>query len=277
MIWLLGIALSLVVGLYLAAPFLAKETTEFKTSEIEAYRYELRAIERSEEAETAKKATLQARLLKAAKAEAPFVGARSLVFPMVICLSLVGASAGIYSIIGSPNFTPETRQAPPAIADDSSPDLESLLPRFEARLAENPNDATGWTLYGRTLMLTGDTGAGLRAYEKALELTDTPDIRKEYQAALTFASQIEFSPSAEDIAAMQNLSPADRTDAIKSMVDSLRARLGTEPNDADGWRRLLTSRKVLGQESAAKTDMEALRKALPDQAEAIIVQSGWTD
>ncbi len=277
MIWLLGIALSLVVGLYLAAPFLAKETTEFKTSEIEAYRYELRAIERSEEAETAKKATLQARLLKAAKAEAPFVGARSLVFPMVICLSLVGASAGIYSIIGSPNFTPETRQAPPAIADVSSPDLESLLPRFEARLAENPNDATGWTLYGRTLMLTGDTGAGLRAYEKALELTDTPDIRKEYQAALTFASQIEFSPSAEDIAAMQNLSPADRTDAIKSMVDSLRARLGTEPNDADGWRRLLTSRKVLGQESAAKTDMEALRKALPDQAEAIIVQSGWTD
>jgi len=43
------------------------------------------------------------------------------------------------------------------------------LPRFEARLAENSNDATGWNLYGRTLMLVGETQAGLRAYERALD------------------------------------------------------------------------------------------------------------
>jgi cytochrome c-type biogenesis protein CcmH/NrfG len=277
MIWFLGIALALVVGLYLSAPFLAKETAETKTNEVEAYRNELRAIERSEEPEKAKKAILQARLLKAAKADAPMAGARSLALPILICAGLVGASAGIYGFIGSPNFTPETRQPPPAVAETSAPDFASLLPRFEARLAENPEDAMGWTLYGRTLMLSGDTASGLRAYEKALELTDTPDIRREYEAALKFAAQVQSGPSADDIAAMQSLSPEDRTAAIESMVDGLRARLETDPNDPEGWARLLRSRQVLGQIEAGKVDIENLRKALPEQADAIIAQSGWTD
>lgn len=277
MIWVLGILLALVLGFYLAAPFLAKETAHSKTNEIEAYRNELRAIERSEEPEKAKKAILQARLLKAAKADLPLAGARSMAIPVAICLSLVGASAGIYGLIGSPNFKPETRQAPPVMAATDSPDFESLLPRFEARLAENPEDAMGWTLYGRTLMLAGDTPAGLRAYERALELTDAPEVRKEYEAAQKFAKQIEFGPSAEDIAAMESLSQEDRTAAIKGMVESLRARLETDSTDAQGWIRLLRSRRVLGQTEAARADIEALRKALPEQAEAIIARTGWND
>ena len=282
MIWVLGIVLALVVGLYLAAPFLAKETAETKANEIEAYRNELKAIERSEAPEKAKRAILQARLLKAAKADAPLAGARSWTFPVVICLALVGGSAGIYGLIGSPNFTPETRQPPPPVmAERPTPDFKDLLPQFEARLAENPNDALGWTLYGRTLMLAGDTPAGLRAYEKALELTDTPDIRREYEAAQKFAAQVQAGPiqsgrRAEDIAAMQTLSPEDRTAAIESMVESLRARLETDPNDPEGWARLLRSRQVLDQIDAGKIDIENLRKALPEQADAIIAQSGWT-
>lgn len=277
MIWVLGISLALVVGLYLTAPFFAKETRGANSSEIEAYRNELRAIERSEEPDKAKKAIMQTRLLKAAKADAPLAGARSLALPVVICAALIGASAGIYGVIGSPNFTPETRQPPPAVAGPSAPDFASLLPRFEARLAENPEDATGWTLYGRTLMLSGDTASGLRAYERALELTDIPEIRKEYEAALKFAAQVQSGPSADDIAAMQSLSPEDRTAAIESMVDGLRARLESDPNDPEGWTRLLRSRQVLGQIEAGKVDIENLRKALPDQADAIIAQSGWTN
>ena len=277
MIWTLGIVLAVVVSLYLAAPFLANETTASKTDEIEAYRNELRAIERSEDPDTDKKAILQAQLLKAAKTDAPITGGRSLVLPGLISLSLVGASLGIYGFVGSPNFSPETRQAPPPVAENPSNDFAALLPRFEARLAENQEDATGWYLYGRTLMLAGDTPAGLRAYEKALELTDTPEIRKEYEAVQKFASQIESGPSAEDIAAMQGLTEADRTAAIEGMVDMLRTRLETDPTDAQGWARLLKSRKVLGQDEAAKTDIENLRQALPDQADAIIAQSGWSD
>jgi len=281
MIWLLGLGLVIAVSLYLIAPFIAREVNSSPSAELSSYRDELRAIEQSEEPEAAKKAILQARLLKAARTESPLVSARTMIAPVIITLGLLGGSLGLYSQLGAPGFTPEIPQAAPELAatdpqGNEPTDLRTLLPRFEARLAENPNDATGWNLYGRTLMLVGDTDAGLRAYERALELSDTPDIRKEYEAAKTFAEQIEKGPSAEDIAAMENLSEEDRTAAIEGMVESLRARLENDPSDAKGWLQLLRSRKVLGQIEAGKADIEALRKALPPkQAEDIIALAGW--
>ena len=279
MIWFLGIGLAIAMSLYLIAPFIARDISAAPSSELASYRDELRAIEQSEEPEAAKKAILQARLLRAARAENPRAGARSVILPSIVTIGLIGGSLGLYSLLGTPGFTPEIPQDAPAVAENETTDLRTLLPRFEARLAENPEDVTGWTLYGRTLMLTGDTDGGLRAYERALELNDTPDLRKEYEAAKTFASQQaktqERGPNAEDIAAMENLSEADRTEAIKGMVESLRARLETDPSDAKGWLQLLRSRKVLGQSEAAQADIEALRMALPEQADVIIAQSGW--
>jgi cytochrome c-type biogenesis protein CcmH/NrfG len=278
MIWALGFALAFVVSLYLAAPFLARDVAKTQTSEVEAYKNELRAIEQSEEPEQAKKAIIQARLLKAAKSDLPIAKAQSMILPSLIGVCLICASLGIYTLIGSPNFTPETRQAPPPmVAEADAPNFQDLLPRFEARLAENPNDATGWYLYGRTLMLSGDSDAGIRAYEKALELTDTPEIRREYEAAKTFAEQVQSGPSAEDIAAMQNLSQAERQAAIQGMVESLRERLEAEPDNIEGWVRLLRSRKVLGQTEEAEDDIARLRQVLPTQADDILTQSGWVD
>ena len=281
MIWVLGIGLGLALSLYLVAPFLAA-TTEVQTdAEIRAYRDELRALEASETPDTAKIAQLKARLLKAAKSETAQSGSRSLGLAGGISLCLIGASLGLYHLLGTPNFTPETRQTPPAVADTDATDYAALLPRFEARLAENPEDARGWTLYGRTLMLAGKTEAGLRAYERALELIDTPEtqgeIRKEYEAARRFAEQINSGPDAGTIRDIQNLSETDRAAAIEGMVESLRARLETEPNNPEGWAQLLRSRKVLGQEDAAKADIETLRQVLPEQADAIIAQSGWAE
>ena len=274
MIWVLGIGLGLAVSLYLVAPFLAGKTEVQTDAEINAYRDELRALEASGAPDAAKIAQLKARLLKAAKSETAQSGPRSLGLASGIGFCLIGASLGLYHFLGTPNFTPETRQTPPATASTGGTDYAALLPRFEARLADNPEDATGWTLYGRTLMLAGETDAGLRAYEKALELTDTPELRKEVEAARRFAEQIKSGPDAETIAAMQSLSEEDRTAAIEGMVESLRARLETEPNNPEDWVRLLRSRKVLGQEEVAKADMETLRQVLPDQADAIIAQSG---
>ena len=111
--------------------------------------------------------------------------------------------------------------------------------------------------------------------DRALELTDTPEIRKEYEASQRFAEQISSGPDAETIRDIQNLSTEDQAAAIAGMVEGLRARLETEPNDPEGWTRLLRSRKVLKQNKAAKADMETLRRILPDQADEIIAQSGW--
>jgi cytochrome c-type biogenesis protein CcmH len=46
---------------------------------------------------------------------------------------------------------------------------------------------------------------------------------------------------------------------IRGMVDGLQARLEKSPRDADGWIKLIRSRKVLGEEDAAKS---ALTKAV---------------
>ena len=116
-----------------------------------------------------------------------------------------------------------------------------------------------------------------RAYERALELTDTPELRKEVEAAKRFANQINSGPDADRIAAIRNLSPENQAAAIAGMVESLRARLETQPNNPAGWEQLLRSRKVLGQGNKAKADMETLRQVLPEQADAIIAQSGWDE
>lgn len=277
MIWALGIALAFALGLYLAAPFLSRSVSTVESEEVLTYREELRALQQSEDPDAAKITRLQNRLLKAAKTEAPTQSSPSKALPAILIAGLLGGSMGIYAAIGSPNFTPETRQPAPAAPQDPGQEFQTLLPRFEALLAENPEDAKGWNLYGRTLMLSGDAEAGLRAYERSLEVDDTPEVRKEYAAAKEFASSTNSGPSAEDIAAMQNLSAEDRTAAIEGMVDSLRARLESNPSDAEGWTRLLRSRKVLGQIEQGKADIETLRRVLPDQADTVIAQSGWME
>ncbi len=275
MIWALGIALALALSFYLIAPFISRDVTIPESEEVMTYRAELQALQRSDAPDAAKIARLQNRLLKAAKTEAPQQSEPSKWLPAILTVGLLGGTVGIYASIGSPNFTPETRQPAPAAPQDPGQEFQTLLPRFEALLAKNPEDAKGWNLYGRTLMLSGDSEAGLRAYERSLELEDTPEVRKEYEAAKTFASSTGSGPSAEDIAAMQSLSPEDRTAAIEGMVESLRARLESDPSDVEGWTRLLRSRKVLGQTEQGEADIKTLRRVLPDQADAIIAQSGW--
>lgn len=274
MIWWLGLGLALVICLYLITPFLARDVAVTESDEVTAYREELRALLQSDTPADADIADIQARLLNAAKANAPQAGTRGPILPMVITLSILGLSVGLYTKLGSPAFEAQTLQKPPEF---QTAGFEALLPQFEARLAENPDDATGWYLYGRALMLSGQSTAGLRAYERAIEISDDPGIRQEYEAAKTFAQQAQNGPSPDDIRAMQNLSETDQQAAIRGMVESLSARLKDAPNDPTGWERLLHSRKVLEQENLAKTDIAALRKALPDQADDIIAKTGWAD
>ena len=66
-------------------------------------------------------------------------------------------------------------------------------------------------------------------------------------------------PSADDVKSAEAMSPADRQGMIQNMVDKLAARLEASPRDAEGWVRLIRSRKVLGDGDAAKA---ALVKAL---------------
>ncbi len=75
----------------------------------------------------------------------------------------------------------------------------------------------------------------------------------------------ERGPTADDVKAAEALSAGDRNTMIRGMVDGLAARLEKSPRDADGWIKLIRSRKVLGEDAAAS---QALKKALDIFADA---------
>jgi cytochrome c-type biogenesis protein CcmH len=67
-------------------------------------------------------------------------------------------------------------------------------------------------------------------------------------------------PSAADVAAAEEMAPADRTAMIEGMVGQLAERLEREPNDVEGWLRLIRSYVVLGRpEAAAQAAQNALQ------------------
>ena len=87
------------------------------------------------------------------------------------------------------------------------------------------------------------------------------------RADLGHSPNVRFTPIAE-VTGLLNVGGRDSGRA---------ARLETQPKNPAAWKQLLRSRKVLGQEDAAEADIETLRQVLPEQADAIIAQSGWDE
>jgi cytochrome c-type biogenesis protein CcmH len=85
------------------------------------------------------------------------------------------------------------------------------------------------------------------------------------QAALTRLQSIASAapgPTSGDAEAAANLAPQDRLAMIEGMVARLADRLKTQPDDAEGWARLVRSYMVLGRTDDARTALDDARVAL---------------
>ncbi|MEQ8287678.1 c-type cytochrome biogenesis protein CcmI [Thalassospira sp.] len=60
-------------------------------------------------------------------------------------------------------------------------------------------------------------------------------------------------PSEDDVRAAQQMTPEERQEMILSMVSGLAERLETEPDNPDGWARLMQAYMVLGKPAEART------------------------
>ena len=69
-------------------------------------------------------------------------------------------------------------------------------------------------------------------------------------------------PSLEDIDQAAEMPAADRTTMIETMVAGLDERLRQNPQDPEGWSRLVRSYMVLGKPDQAKDALERGLKAL---------------
>jgi len=81
-------------------------------------------------------------------------------------------------------------------------------------------------------------------------------------------------PSAEDVQAAETMAPEDRMTMIRGMVDSLAARLESNPDDAEGWARLIRSYMVLGQAEDAGAALAKARGEFDgDPAKLAVVEA----
>jgi cytochrome c-type biogenesis protein CcmH len=71
------------------------------------------------------------------------------------------------------------------------------------------------------------------------------------------------NPSAEDIANAQTMSEADRGEMIRGMVASLDARLKDDPNNFEGWMRLVRSYAMLKDKEKAEAALKEGLKTFP--------------
>jgi cytochrome c-type biogenesis protein CcmH len=131
-------------------------------------------------------------------------------------------------------------------------DKESVKARFFLGLASEqdgrPNEAANiW----RDILAKSPPGASWREFiQQALA-------RVEPRAAAMPAG-----PSAADIAAAEQLSPEQRLEMARGMVQRLAERLTRDGNDVDGWLQLVRAYTVLGERDNARAAAGDARRAL---------------
>lgn len=93
----------------------------------------------------------------------------------------------VYFAVGNPYAVVGGRAV--AAAHDSGQPLEVLVERLAARMAQNPADAQGWVMLGRSYHALGRYNEGVQAFTKALaQLPGSADVMADYAHATALAA-----------------------------------------------------------------------------------------
>lgn len=167
-------------------------------------------------------------------------------------------------------------------AEDMSPEarqemIRGMVDGLAARLAEDPSDFDGWQRLIRSRMVLGDqAGAQAALDEAAGHFAAAPFPMRQLtslaaELGLTPpAGGTARGPSAEDMAAAEEMAPEDRQAMIAGMVDNLAARLEDNPDDLQGWVMLGRSYSVLGRTEDAIAALEKASDLAPRNVDILI-------
>lgn len=75
------------------------------------------------------------------------------------------------------------------------------------------------------------------------------------------------NPTADDVAAAQDMSTGDRQQMIAGMVETLAAKLQENPENFEGWMRIIRSYVVLDQRPKAEAALQTALKTFPADSE----------
>jgi cytochrome c-type biogenesis protein CcmH len=83
------------------------------------------------------------------------------------------------------------------------------------------------------------------------------------------AAQAPPGPSADDVAAAEQMTPEDRAAMVRGMVERLAERLKRDGSDLEGWLRLVRAYTVLGDRDGALSAVADARRALGHDADKL--------
>ncbi|WP_458393950.1 c-type cytochrome biogenesis protein CcmI [Rhizobium brockwellii] len=126
---------------------------------------------------------------------------------------------------------------------------------FEALAKQSPSDAPWLPLVNQHIAMNGGAPAG-------------PDVNPGAGSAAPGANLgAPGNPTQQDVAAAENMSAGDRQQMIRGMVESLDAKLGEDPNNFEGWMRLVRSYAVLNDKDRAAGALKRGLAAFPPPGE----------
>ena len=136
-----------------------------------------------------------------------------------------------------------------ALADFQSGAKQQALDQWVALMRGSAADAP-WVPAVRQRIAEAATALG----QDVAAVTPQPK-----PAAKTRPAKGVSGPTSDQVEAAQKMAPAERQDMVQAMVVRLAARLDDDPNNFDGWMRLIRSYAMLDKEDKAK---EALATAM---------------
>lgn len=116
---------------------------------------------------------------------------------------------------------------------------------FEALAKQSPSDAPWLPLVNQHITMNGGAPAGANP------------------AAPGANPSAPGNPTQQDVAAAENMSAGDRQQMIRGMVESLDAKLSEDPNNFEGWVRLVRSYAVLNDKDRAAGALKRGLAAFP--------------
>lgn len=141
-----------------------------------------------------------------------------------------------------------------ALALEQSGRRAEALAAFQAIAAASPPTAPWMSLVNQHIA-ANSAGVPLA--------NASPQVAAPQQAPTAANPAAPGNPSADDIANAQQMSEADRGEMIRGMVASLDARLKEDPNNFEGWMRLVRSYAMLKDTDRAEVALKDGLKAFP--------------
>ncbi|MBB4442218.1 MULTISPECIES: c-type cytochrome biogenesis protein CcmI [Rhizobium] len=127
---------------------------------------------------------------------------------------------------------------------------------FEALAKQSPDDAPWLPLVNQHIATNGGVPAGAN-----------PAAPGANPATPGGGPAAPGNPTQQDVAAAENMSAGDRQQMIRGMVESLDAKLSEDPNNFEGWMRLVRSYAVLNDKDRAAGALKRGLAAFPPPGE----------